>query len=67
MNENNSFRKIKFSNEQINSYLKNAKKDLKIAKEDNIPEVKFNYSYNSLLKAGITLIAGISGLKVRSI
>ncbi|MEF3280314.1 MAG: hypothetical protein K6357_05040 [Elusimicrobiota bacterium] len=67
MNEEKFFRKITFTNSQIVKYLNNALKDIKIAKNQNIAEVKFNYSYNALLKAGIALIAGIKNLKVKTV
>lgn len=66
MSEEKFFRKITFTDEQIKSYLNNALKDLKIAKHQNVPEVKFNYSYTALLKAGIALIAATRNLKVRT-
>lgn len=67
MSNKKFFRKVAFTNEQITRYINNALKDLKIAKEQNISEVKFTYSYTALLKAGIALIAGIKNLKVRTI
>lgn len=67
MNNEKFFRKIKFTSEQIINYLNNALKDLKIAKQQNISEVKFNYSYTALLKAGIALIAAEKNLKVRTV
>lgn len=51
------FSRFKFNKEQISNNLKNAIKDLNIAKKDKIPEVKFNYAYTALLKAGIALIS----------
>src|SRR3989339_287882 len=65
--EEKYFRKFKFSEEQVGKYLKNVLRDLRIAEENMTPEVKFSYSYTALLKAGIALIAGMKGLKVRSI
>ncbi len=61
------FYKFSFTNEQIKQYFNSALKDLSIAKKSEIPEVKFTYSYNALLKAGIALISGAKGLKVRDI
>lgn len=66
MSEEKFFRKIKFTDSQIIGYLDNALKDLKIAKGQNIAEVRFNYFYTALLKAGIALIAGIKNLKIRT-
>jgi len=67
MTEDNSFKKVKFTRQQIKVYLENALKDLRIAKQSSIPEVKFNYSYTALLKAGVALIGGIKEMKVRSV
>ncbi len=61
------FAKFKFTPEQIGRYLSNAKRDLKIASEDEHLEVKFNYCYSAFIKAGITLIAAKGGVKVRSV
>lgn len=63
----NAFVKHAFSDAQIEKYFKNALKDLGIAGKSEIPEVKFTYSYNSLLKAGITLIAKLKGMKIRAV
>ena len=60
------FRKEKFTKEEIVQFLENAKKDLNIAKQNSLPEVKFTYSYTALIKGGITLIAEVGGVKVRS-
>jgi len=64
--ESKYFRKFEFTKEQIQQYLENALKDLRIAKEDAHSEVKFTYSYNALIKAGIALIAAHGNVKVRS-
>lgn len=61
------FKGFPFTPEQIEKYWKNTLKDLSIAKKDSIPDVKFSYSYSSLLKAGITLVAKVRKVKVRSI
>lgn len=63
--ENKYFKKIKFNRGQIEKFLSSSIKDLKIAQTSNIPEVKFQFSYNSLIKTGITLIA-CYGYKVNS-
>lgn len=65
--ESKHFTKFKFTPEQVARYFDNALRDFKIASEDDHLEVKFNYSYNALIKAGITLIAAKGGVKVRSI
>ena len=44
------FQKFKFQKENLNKYLANALRDLAIAKKDSIPEVKFTYSYQALIK-----------------
>ncbi|MCM8823265.1 MAG: hypothetical protein NC822_01155 [Candidatus Omnitrophica bacterium] len=66
MSEERFFKKMKFTDEEIKGYLKNALKDLKIAKGQNIAEVKFNYAYTALLKSGIAIIAGVKNLKART-
>ena len=60
------FSDLQFSVDQILKSLKNALRDLEIAEVDEILEVKFNYSYTALIKAGITLIM-LNGKKVRSL
>lgn len=65
--ESKYFARFKFTPERIGRYLNNAKRDFKIAAEDKHLEVKFNYCYNTLIKAGIALIAAKGGVKVRSI
>lgn len=65
--ETKYFRRFHFTAEQIDRYLNNALRDLKIAKEDDHPEVTFNYCYTALVKTGITLLAAVGGVKVRSI
>lgn len=60
------FSDFKFTKEQIIKNIDNALKDLKIAQEDRILEVKFNYTYNAFIKAGIALLSSY-GKKVKSI
>lgn len=60
------FQEFEFSKEDIKQYFENAIRDLGIAKKDNIPEVKFTYAYQALIKGGIALIAKIGRVKVRS-
>ncbi len=55
--EDKYFIKFTFTKDQIKKNLKNALKDLNIAKKDKILEVKFNYAYTALIKAGITLLS----------
>lgn len=51
------FTKFAFTKEQIDKNLKNALRDLDIAKKDEFLDVKFNYAYTALLKAGITILS----------
>lgn len=60
------FQRCDFSKEDIKQYFENAIRDLDIAVKDKIPEVKFTYAYQALIKAGITLIAKTGMVKVRS-
>jgi len=60
------FRRFNFDKEQIDNNLKNAFKDFEIAKKDTILEVKFNYAYTSLIKAGITLLSFYK-MKIKSV
>jgi len=60
------FDNFKYTKEQIKKNLENALKDLKIAKEDTIAEVKFDYSYKALIKAGIAF-ASFHRKKVKSL
>jgi hypothetical protein len=66
MKQNDCFESFKFTADQVKSYFRNALKDLKIAEGADIAEVRFLYSYNALLKAGITLLAARKGVKVRN-
>ena len=60
------FDSFKFTKEQIEKNIDNALKDLNISKEDTINEVKFDYSYKALIKAGIAL-ASFYSKKVKSL
>jgi len=64
--EDKYFAKIKFTPDQIKKNLKNAQKDLNIAKKVDILEVKFNYAYTALIKAGITLLSH-NQVKIKSV
>ena len=64
--ENKYFLKFPFTNELIEKNIKNALKDLNIAKKVNISEVKFNYSYSALIKAGIALLSYYQ-VKIKSV
>lgn len=64
--EDRYFIKFNFTKDQIIKNFKNAFKDLKIAKRDKILEVKFNYAYTTLIKAGIALLSYYK-IKVKSV
>lgn len=63
--EPNFFEKRKFDKKMIEKYLNSAARDLKIALENRHPEVIFKFSYDSLVKTGLTLIA-FNGYRVKS-
>ena len=60
------FRPFKPTAEQIESYLRNAERNLSIARDDSYVEVRFTYAYQALIKAGIALLAHRGQVKVRS-
>jgi len=64
--EDSHFRKFTFTKEQIKQFIKSAYHDLQIAEKSDIPDVIFKFSYDALIKLGITLIAH-EGYKVRSV
>jgi uncharacterized protein (UPF0332 family) len=64
--EDQYFTKFNFTKEQTTKNFNNALKDLKIAKKDKILEVKFNYAYTALIKAGLALLS-FYGVKTRSV
>jgi len=59
-------RKFRFLPEQVERNHQNAQNDLKIARQIACPSVRFNYSYTSLIKAGIALLS-CKQLKARSV
>ena len=59
------FQKLTFQKQQINQFLQSAQHDLKIAKQSEVPDVIFKFSYDALIKLGIALIAK-KGYKIRS-
>ncbi len=65
--EKEFFQKFKFTGEQIQRYVQNALRDLKIARKDSFSEVRFSYSYQALIKAGIALMAKSGQVKARSV
>ena len=64
--DNNYFRKLKFTENQITQYFTSAKRDLEIAEKSNVPEIIFKFSYDALIKLGIAFIAK-QGYKIRAI
>ena len=60
-----SFQKHDFSSDHVQKYLTASKRDLRIARASNIPEVRFQFAYNALIKLGISLVAN-AGYRVRS-
>lgn len=60
------FIKLSFTKEEIREKLKNALKDLNIAKQDKILEVKFNYAYTAFIKGSIAL-CGLYKRKIKSV
>jgi len=65
--ETKYFQKFSFTKQQINRFFESAFRDLNIARQDKFAEVRFTYSYQALVKAGIALIAKVGGVKVRSV
>ncbi|EKD65316.1 MAG: hypothetical protein ACD_50C00118G0002 [uncultured bacterium] len=59
------YHKFKFEESQVKDYFRSAKSSLEIAGKVDIPEVIFKFSYDALIKLGITLIAR-EGYKTRS-
>ncbi|MFA6106647.1 MAG: hypothetical protein WC745_03155 [Patescibacteria group bacterium] len=59
------FKRADYYKPQTEKFLAAAYRDLKIASGSAIVEVKFQFSYNALIKLGISLIA-LSGYKVSS-
>jgi len=55
--EDKFFEKFEFTKEQTRKHLNNSLKDLQIANRVGIIDVKFNYAYSALLKAGIALLS----------
>jgi len=59
------FEKFRFSRKQVEKYHSSAKRDLKIASEADVSEVRFRFCYDALLKLAITVCAEHS-LRVKS-
>jgi len=64
--EEKYFQKFTFTEEQQAKFIKAGIRDLRIAEKSEIPEVVFKFSYDALIKFGITCIAQ-SGYKARSV
>ena len=63
--EEKYFKEMAFTRRQIDKFTESAVKYLTIAEKSEFPEVKFQFSYDSLIKIGIALIAS-QGYKVSS-
>ena len=63
--ESEFFQKVNFTPKQLKQYFTSAERDYAIAVQDEIPEVRFKFAYDALIKIGIALIAR-QGYKVRS-
>lgn len=59
------FVKMDYPDEQIGRYFKSAEHNLRIAESVKVPEVTFKFSYDALIKLGITVCVS-SGYKVKS-
>ncbi len=59
------FEKFRFSRRQIEKYHNSAKRDLKIAAEADVPEVRFRFCYDALLKLSMA-VCSQKGLRVKS-
>lgn len=64
--EDRYFIRFNFTKIQVEKNLQNAMKDFGIAKKDTILEVKFNYAYTALIKAGIALLSFYK-VKIKSV
>lgn len=63
--ENKYFQKLNFAKSQTNQYFTSARRDLDIAANTEIAELRFKFAYDALIKIGITLVVK-QGYKVRS-
>lgn len=54
-----------FTKNQIKKYLASAARDFKIARDSAVPEIIFQFSYNSLVKLAVAVCAK-NGLRVKS-
>lgn len=65
--EREFFKELNFTEEEITRFFKSMLRDLEIARKDPFPEVRFSYSFQAVIKAGIALLGKIGKVKVRSI
>lgn len=63
--ETTFFQKKDFKEDIIKKYFNNALKDLKIASNNQSSDVIFKFTYDALIKIGITLIA-FNGYRIKS-
>ncbi len=63
--DKNFFSKQTFSSEELKKLLQSVEKHLSISKKNNEPEVKFHFTYMTLIKIGIYLIAK-KGYRIKS-
>ena len=63
--DKNFFSKQSFSAEELKKLLKSVEKHLSISKKNSEPEVKFHFTYMTLIKIGIYLLAK-KGYRVKS-
>ncbi|MFH0968915.1 MAG: hypothetical protein V1804_00190 [Patescibacteria group bacterium] len=59
------FEHFKFTHSQIEKYYLSAKRDFRIAKEADVPEVSFRFCYDALLKLAIATCA-YNGMRVKA-
>ena len=59
------FEAFKFSQKQVDRHYQTALKDLKIAGGSDVPEIIFQFCFNSLIKLAITICAD-NGLRIKA-
>jgi len=59
------FERFKFTDSQVANYRKSAERDLEIARNSDIPEVAFRFSYDALLKLA-TAVSAKNSLRVKA-
>ena len=63
--EKSHFKKHIFTTQQKIQFYNNAKRDIDIAQSVTIEEVRFNYCFSALIKAGIALLSSYN-VKIKS-